>query len=125
MKKLIYLMGLGAIGYVAYRYVYLAYFAADAGVVVTPSTDQGAGVTSALVQDGSTSTQPSQLFPYADSQAPRADNADQPWYGGSLTFADFLSGSSNPSTTLGSDQTGVGYNSFTGQAESFNALYAK
>lgn len=72
MKNLIYLLGLGALGYVIYNVV--SGKSSSQSIITDPPTNS-------YLQ-----TQPQQFAPMQMIDTPRVDNADQPWYGGSRDF---------------------------------------
>lgn len=73
MKKLIYLLGIGVIGYIGYKFI-----TNRSGYVDDMITDPP---TNSYLQ-----TQPQQEYPMQMTSTPRVDNADQPWYQGTRAF---------------------------------------
>lgn len=72
MKSLIYLLGIGVVGYMGYSF----FFKKDSEETIITDPPQNAYL----------QTQPQQVFPLSISKDPRVDNADQPWFGGDRGF---------------------------------------
>lgn len=80
-KIILGLAGIGAVGYLVYCYMKKDQTGSYAVTpYAVPSNNYNLGI------------QPSELYPFAPTVAPRVDNSSQPWYGGSRVFNQDASG---------------------------------
>lgn len=79
MNKIIGVLGIGALGYIVYKYVTNSQ---GGSFSVSPYSQQNGAY-----QNAALGGQPSEQYPYQGVNAPRVDNSSQPWYAGSRQFS--------------------------------------